>query len=174
MHRLPLLLLLTALAACAPLHQPETGGQPLLSGEAPDSWHATGRFAFRGEQSRSGQFDWQQRGPHYSVRLFGTFGLGSVRIEGDDQWAEITRGEDSWFTDTPELTLYQITGVSLPVSELSNWMTGRATSHHDSLWSVSYSQIHAVESFQLPGRIELQSGETSLSILLSNWELPDA
>ena len=162
------------LASCAPLPQVQPGSQPQISGEAPSHWRARGRFAFRGEDSRSGQFDWQQQGDQYNIRLFGTFGLGSVRIEGDPHWAEITSGEDSWFTDTPELTLFQITGVSLPVSELANWMTGRIDSQEVSRWQVTYSNLQQVTSYQLPGRVDLQAASQSLSIVVSSWELPDA
>lgn len=167
------LLVVLGLAGCAPLQQ-SSPGQSQILGAAPDNWHARGRFAFRGEDSRSGQFDWQQQGAQYSIRLFGTFGLGSVRIQGDSQWAEITSGEDIWYTDSPELTLFQITGVSLPVAELSAWMTGRIDPSRESRWTVEYSDLQQVELYRLPGRVELETADQSLSIRVSQWELPDA
>lgn len=167
---LPALLLL--LAGCASIPQPEEG-QRQLSGQAPDIWHAQGRFAYRGEENRNGQFDWQQQGDTFQIRLFGTFGLGSVRIEGNPSYAVITQGEDQWFSDTPELTLYQLTGLALPLDHLADWMTGRPPELDESTWQVSYSNLQQVSAFTLPGRIDLGYSRTSLILLINSWQLPD-
>ena len=155
-------------ATAPPVVEPEQA----ISSAPPHNWHARGRFAWRGDESRNGQFDWRQHGDTFEIRLFGTFGLGATQLNGDNEWVEITSGEDTWYTNTPDLTLFQLTGMPLPVNELSRWITGRTGSDTGN-WQVRYADFRQISGYQLPTQLELTDLSSSLRVLISEWSLDD-
>lgn len=139
-----------------------------MATDVPEDWNARGRFNYRGETSRSGQFDWQQRGDAFEVRLFGTFGLGAVKIVGDSGRISIESGGETYYTETPDFTLFQLTGIDMPITELTQWMTGGTGNAGE--WSVLQEDYRHQDRFVLPHRLELSRPSVLLRIAILAWE----
>jgi outer membrane lipoprotein LolB len=163
-----LAVMMLLLSACS-LTPPEPVIDPVLATEPPEHWTARGRFSYRGESSRNGQFDWQQRGDSFEVRLFGTFGLGAVRIWGDSDRVMIESGGETYYSDQPELLLFQLTGLDMPVAELAGWMTASGKSSNG--WQVTPTDFRREGDFVLPSRLDLNRDEVNLRIAIMSWIL---
>jgi|MEHZ01.5.fsa_nt_MEHZ011423964.1_9 outer membrane lipoprotein LolB len=143
-----------------------------MSTEPPERWQAKGRFTYQNESERkTGQFDWQQNGSDYLVRIFGPFGMGAVKISGNDAQVEIESGDQSYLSDQPDMLFYELTGMHMPISQLSHWLTGDNYSSTTGTWVISYADFEPLDSYLLPTRIDLQNESVSLRIAVSDWSL---
>lgn len=160
--------------AISPIENSDEMAENLAIGEIPNQWRATGRFAYKGEtEQQSGQFDWQQNGSNYQVRLFGPMGMGSIRILGSELEIEIDTGEQSYRSDEPDALLYQMTGMNIPIKQMGLWMTGISSRDQNYMdWSIRYQDYQEVEQYQLPTRIDVENDTDSLRIAVSDWSLP--
>lgn len=173
-HALFILSLGLLISACsiAPIEEPD---QPLISAtEAPENWHARGRFAYDSDQeNRSGQFDWRQQGSNYQIRLFGLLGMGSTRISGSSEGVEVESNGESFFSDQPDQLFFELTGMHIPIEELSRRMTGVNPGQHDLDldWQVKYDNYRDVDQHLLPSRIDLTNQIADIRIAISEWSL---
>ena len=162
------------IAACsiAPIDE---SNQPLISSsgsKAPQNWHSRGRFAYDSDQeNRSGQFDWRQQGPSYQIRLFGPLGMSSTRISGSSAGVEIESDGESFASNQPDQLFFELTGMHIPIEELSQWMTGLTAerAEHSLEWQISYDNYQQVGDYLLPSRIDLKNRDTSIRIAISEW-----
>jgi outer membrane lipoprotein LolB len=161
------------LAGCS-LQPIEEAQEPLISAlGAPVEWRATGRFSYSGESERqSGQFDWQQQGPNYQVRLFGPLGMGSIKIVGSEHEVEIESGDQSYVSNDPDLLFYELTSMHIPIKELSRWMTGIVEDEPlNREWQIIYDDYLSVGEHFLPTRIDIEKDLSSMRIAVSEWSL---
>lgn len=161
------------LISCSSISPIGDGAEPQLIGDSPEIWQAKGRFAYTDEEERqNGQFDWRQWGSNYQVRLFGPLGMGSVSIVGSIDQVEIQTGEQSYFSDQPDQLFFEITGMQIPIAELSRWMTGQIEEENRSPeWQILFDQYQEVGEFQLPTRIDLENSRNSMRIAVTEWSL---
>lgn len=168
------LLILIAACSIAPIDE---SSQPLISStnaEAPPNWHARGRFAYDSDQeNRSGQFDWRRQGASYQIRLFGPLGMSSTRISGSSTGVEIESDGESFASSQPDQLFFELTGMLIPIEELSHWMTGVAPEHigHNLDWQISYDNYQQIDKHLLPSRIDLKNQNTSIRIAITEWSL---
>ncbi len=159
--------------AITPIEEPAA----FVSQQGPQTWRATGRFSYAAEDERqSGQFDWQQEGSKYQVRLFGPLGMGSLKIVGSSEYVEIQSGEGSYVSDQPDQLLFELTGMHIPINVLSQWMTGseQATTRHiaqKNNWQILYDDYLEVGDYILPSRIDINQNTTSMRIAIADWNL---
>lgn len=158
---------------CSSINPISGGAAPQVLAEGPETWRAQGRFAYADEEDRqNGQFDWRQRGSNYQVRLFGPLGMGSVSIIGSADKVEIQSGEQSYFSTQPDLLFFELTGMHIPIAELSLWMTGKVREENQTgEWQILFDQYQEVGEFQLPSRIDLENSQSSMRIAVSEWSL---
>lgn len=161
------------ISACS-LSPIENGEQAILSSEKPDEWHASGRFIYEADNERqSGQFDWRQEDSNYQVRLFGPFGLGSVRITGDENIVTIETSDQSYSSDQPDQLFYQLTNMRMPIRSIGDSLTG----HSDELeaqgtdWEILYEDFQAQGQYLLPNRIDIRNPDVFIRIAVSEWSL---
>lgn len=164
--------LLVSACSIAPIEEPD---QPLISStEAPENWHARGRFAYDSDQeNRSGQFDWRQQGSNYQIRLFGLLGMGSTRISGSSEGVEVESNGESFFSNQPDQLFFELTGMHIPLEELSHWMTGVSPElqNLEFDWQVTYENYRNIDQYLLPSRIDLANQTTDIRIAISEWSL---
>ena len=164
--------LLISACSITPIDDPD---QRLISAtEAPQNWHARGRFAYSSEQEkRSGQFDWRQQGSDYQIRLFGPLGMSSTRISGSSEGVEVESEGESFFSNQPDQLFFELTGMHIPIEELSHWMTGVSPAQQsaDLNWQVKYDDYRDIEQHRLPSRIDLSNPITDIRIAISEWSL---
>jgi outer membrane lipoprotein LolB len=145
-----------------------------LSEDHPEAWHASGRFSYAGpEERQSGQFDWRQQGSNYQVRFFGPLGIGSLKVLGSSSMIEILSGDESYTSENPDLLFFELTGMNIPIEELSRWMTGaaRSTDFLNQGWQIIYDDYEVVGDYYLPNRIDIEKESTSMRIAVADWSL---
>lgn len=130
---------------------------------------------------------WRQRPDgRFDMRVAGPFGAGAARLSGNRDQVRVRSGnEEEEITTEPEAWLQQRLGVRLPVAGLRWWALGLPApdSHFDLLldpagraqrivqdgWVLDYPDYRAVESMELPRRIEARNGDTRVIVLADAW-----
>jgi len=114
------------LAACAtPRPTVQVTPLPVLAHDTP--WSLQGRIALKaGENSMSGQLQWQHRSNHEELLLLSPLGQGMARIVSDSEGVllEMPNQSPRRAPDAERLT-GEALGVALPLSGLSHWILGR-------------------------------------------------
>lgn len=78
----------------------QTRNQSTIEDGSLDTWRARGKFSYQSnESSESGNFDWRQENDAYEIRLYGPFGLGSVRLSGDKYSVQLRNGNQDFSSD---------------------------------------------------------------------------
>lgn len=133
---------------------------------------------------------WRQRGTATEVRLSGPVGVGNTTILSDGAELEIRRGGERRILDiaTPG-ALARETGWDLPLGALPWWLRGLpapdsqphtlelepASGLPRSLaqdgWQVRYSNFQTVQHLILPGRLDIQRGDTRARVVIRQWSL---
>lgn len=163
--------LLTSACSLSPIENSE---QATLGSEKPVNWHASGRFIYEADDQRqSGQFDWRQEDTSYQVRLFGPFGLGSVRIVGDENLVTIETSDQSYSSNYPDQLFYQLTDMQIPIQSIGDWLTGQSDSFEAQRtnWEILYDDFQPQDKYLLPNRVDLKNPEVFIRIAVSEWSL---
>lgn len=190
------LLLALGVAGCAPLApeaEREAAYEAFLAERAGlDEWSVGGRAALRAEgEAAAFSLRWRQRGEAYTIRLTGPFGAGGVEIRGEPGAVALTGASGrTMAAETPEGLLAEATGHRLPMTALRDWIVGRPATGmavetlrldgegrperiEQAGWELAFHGWSEVDGVDLPGRIDLHSGERQLRVALSGWSLGD-
>jgi len=159
---------------------------------AMQSWTLDGRAALRTDDDGwTASLRWSQWADYMDFRLRGTFGIGTTRVRGSQDWMiiENNRGE-VWETAFPEAELERLTGWQVPLGMLRWWMVGVPAPqgpaadksidaegrliHLEQLgWRVDYEDYSPVgeSALPMPGRITVENEEVRLRIRIRDWSL---
>lgn len=195
-----LLLLATLLTACSSLHQRETldfGGDAdawqthRATVQPVHSWTLQGKIGVRSPaESGSGTLTWLQDQDRYDIRISGPLGRGATRLQGSKQGVTLDMaGQPSVQARSAEALLEQQTGWRLPVEHLLWWVRGLPAPDSPSRlqldsqsrlarlaqagWTVEYSRYQEVNGLQLPQRLQLSARDILLTLVITQWNLPD-
>ena len=89
-------------------------------------WEFRGRIAVKaGEDGFNAKFNWAQTGEAFKATVSGPLGMGTVKIQGNDQVITLTDkdGVETTLND-PEAELYYRYGWAIPVASLRFWALG--------------------------------------------------
>lgn len=154
-------------------------------------WNASGKLALRtAERSEAAALWWQQQGRETRLRLSGPMGLNTATIYSDGQQLEIRQGDKLhiWDVSTPEAAAAN-TGWDLPLHTLPYWLKGlpspqspiqsleidpalnlpRTLRQDD--WEIHYEHYSQFEDLMLPTRLRIRRGDTSVRLIISNWQV---
>lgn len=185
---------LLLIAACAPIQQPPSSTQPSWSEHQQQldqltHWDIMGKLGIRTpEQSNSARFNWRQQEQEFDIRITNLLGQSVARLSGTNAEVQLDiAGQGRYITDSPALLLQQELGWSLPVNMLNYWIKGIPAPDSPASyqlneqgllenliqadWQVNFSRYQTLESQTLPGKIRLQQGEVSLTLLIKRWNL---
>jgi outer membrane lipoprotein LolB len=186
--------LAVGLSACAtaPIQSPATAfkqhQQDLL---AIDAWQVEGKIGLR-ENGRgsSAAVSWQQQQDHYSLRLSGPLGIGTVLVDGSDAGVEVHSKDGVFAAATPEALLAELTGWHIPITALRYWArglpapgmpvvgqkvdAGRIASLQQGGWQIDYESFTVVDGLWLPAKMRMTRPETRLTLLYKHWQLNPA
>jgi len=86
---------------------------------------------------------------------------------------EILSGDESYTSENPDLLFFELTGMNIPIEELSRWMTGaaRSTDFLNQGWQIIYDDYEVVGDYYLPNRIDIEKESTSMRIAVADWSL---
>lgn len=165
-----------------------------------DDWALSGRLIVRQESGNdSVNINWRQQDERFDLRLFGGFGLGTVRIHGTDGAVTVEQaGEETVTLPGLEAVTQEYFGYAFPTAELLYWVRGLpaparagsntlddnrmlATLRQDDAagleWELSFDRYRELEggtgTTYLPGRIIARREGLELQFQISRWEVPD-
>jgi len=151
-------------------------------------WRVQGRIAVRtASEGWSANFDWQQGGEEYRIRVRGPFGQGAVELHGNGLGVWLKRADQPpVFAQNPEALLEQETGWQLPVAGLASWLRGlpvpggqpdiawdeqgRLLRIEQNGWQISYSRYLAQKEFQLPEKLRMQRDSLQVKFIIDDWQ----
>ena len=155
------------------------------------SWEFKGRIAIKaGDEGFNGKFRWTQTGDEFSATVGGPLGVGTVRIEGDDQTIVLTDkdGVETLLVD-PEIELYYRYGWTIPVSSLRYWALGipdpdraattaldddgRLASLEQGNWQVTISRYNESAGQSLPHTLTAINPDTRVRMVIDTWSFFD-
>lgn len=175
------------LSACATPGGPVQAPLPSsLSANQP--WSLQGRIAIKaGENSQSGQLQWQHRPGSESMLLLSPLGQGVARIvsDGSGVTLEIPNKPARHAPDAESLTREAL-GVALPLSGLSHWIlvrpdplrpfeqtldnNGRVAQIRQDGWVIDYPQYMS-ESDPRPRKLNVARAGLEIRLVIDTWEL---
>ncbi|AWK14390.1 lipoprotein insertase outer membrane protein LolB [Candidatus Fukatsuia symbiotica] len=206
MHKyrtLPLISLI--LTACTTLQPVSTTTDPNSSQwrqheqqlQQVDQFQISGALAYFSDQQKVyTRFFWQQYSKE-RYRLVLTSPLGTtefeLRVEPTVTLLIDNQGK-RYFSENPQEMMQKLTGMSLPLDNLRQWIVGLPGDSHDftldnqyrlkqinyqqddQTWLVSYQNYNTGPTLQLPSRIELRQvksgeGERRIKLKMDNWTL---
>jgi outer membrane lipoprotein LolB len=155
-------------------------------------WSAEGKLALRTpEQSESASLNWHQTGVITRLQLSGPLGAAATTLYSNGQTLEIRQGGEisSWdLTDTSALA--RETGWSLPLLALPHWIKGvpapdieiqdmqmgpdpaRIETLRQDNWDIRYEAYAEFGTFTLPTRLRIQRDDTSVRVIIREWQIP--
>lgn len=190
------LILVVLLTSCASLseqvlQQPADWEQRLARHKLIDNWTIKARLGIQTEYE-GGSFDvnWQQLLDAYDIRLIAPLGQGAVQITGDNGGVTIhlANGQSEYAEDA-EALFASMTGLSLPVSGLQDWLRGMPIEGEkiqhaswneqgqlykleQSGWRIEMSRYKSVTDVELPHAFYLEREdrpELSVRLLVREW-----
>lgn len=191
-------LLVLLLGACA-AQQPQPGGDATWDEHetrlrALTHWSASGKLALRTpDMSESANLQWQQRAGRTQLQLSGPLGVNPTTLTSDGVTLEIQQGEESRVLDLADpQELARRTGWELPLLALPHWLKGAPAPELDiqfmafgavpSLlqtlqqddWEISYEQYRTFRQLDLPTRLHIRRADTSVKVIISDWQLEES
>ncbi|HHB1424684.1 TPA: lipoprotein insertase outer membrane protein LolB [Serratia odorifera] len=155
-------------------------------------YQTRGAFAYISDRKKVyARFFWQQYSPE-RYRLLLTNPLGSTELELNVQQnvVQLTDNQGKrYVSDNAEEMIRKLTGMSIPLDNLRQWMLGLPGEASDftlddqyrlsklsyqqggQSWNVDYQDYNSDLKPQLPSRLELQQGEQRIKLKMDNWTL---
>ena len=154
-------------------------------------WEFRGRIAVKaGDEGFNGKFNWTQTGDDFFATVGGPLGIGTVKIEGNEQTIVLTDkdGVETVLVE-PESELYYRYGWTIPVASLRYWalgipdpqsaaMTkldeaGRLESLEQGNWAVTISRYKESAGQQLPRTLTASNPDTRVRMVIDQWKFFD-
>ena len=188
---------LTLLSGCTTLKLPtgpqttfkkQSWQQRRLALEKVQRWKIDGAFSIRQPNNSSiANYEWQQSGKTYNIRINSSLGIYSVVIAGKPGRITLRRSDNKSFSArSPEQLMQQQLGWRLPLSNLFYWLRGLPApgkyqprfgryGHLVNLqqqgWHVQFSQYVTVNGVDMPRILQLQSGNLTVRIAIKHWKI---
>lgn len=156
-------------------------------------WQAEGKIAIQMASDRqSASFKWTQDKDNYDVHLFGPFGQGTTWLRRTSRKVTLENPKTGIHqASSPENLMHEVLGWQVPVSNLQYWLRGLPakkprptalardpagflTDLQQEGWQVAYSRPKDFAGWWLPTRILAERDDLRLTIVIKNWQLPDA
>lgn len=155
-----------------------------------NDWHLNGRVAIiNGEDSWHLNMEWQRHDDKYILDLSGPFGVGHAQLSGtNDGVILIDSDEKTYYADSPEYLLKEISGLQMPVTSLLYWMRGLPNKNikkqkqkidefgrlqylQQGDWSVRFKRYVNVAKNELPQKIFINGHGLKIKIFVDEWDL---
>ena len=199
MRYLSIPVLIMLLTACAVVpeqlsRQPFDWPERLQHNRQISDWTIRGKLGVQTETD-GGSFDlfWQQQAASYEIRLIAPLGQGAVFIQGNADGVMIQTADGrKEFAEDADALFIAMTGVSLPVTGLQDWLRGTpidgsfieniSWNEHGQLyklkqrgWNVEMNRYKASGDSELPHAFYLgrdDQPELLVKLLVRRWDLP--
>lgn len=141
------------------------------------AWQFEGKFSLRSpSENHSGYIHWQQYPQRYAIRLWGSLGLGSQRIDGNAERIIVDNGKQQLVFNTFDNST--IAGIDLPLATLA--MQAEQLLQHcpqgsqqaldnSNTWQLFCEQERDYNGQLRPYKVRISDGSTTLILLLKTW-----
>lgn len=153
------------------------------------NYQVRGKLGYKDEKQRQSlNFLWKQNAQSSQLILTTFLGQTVLKMDIDDHGAKVvTRDDKTYHHSSAAQLVYQLTGLNIPFSNLSDWLKGLPTnadnftltpeqtvaqlfkSINSEQWQLNYQAYEQAEQLPLPNKMQLSQGSTSLKIVISNW-----
>ncbi len=146
------------------------------------------------EQRQSLNFQWQHAPRSSQLRLTTFLGQTALNLNITPTGAFVeTYDDQSYASPNAEALIQQLTGLTIPVEQLSDWLLGDPTGAdsyqlndtntvatlskqiNGQRWELEYIKYTDVQlsgvNLPLPQKLKLKQQDTSINIVISNWDL---
>lgn len=159
--------------------------------EALTHWSLSGKLAvITPDERNSVNIYWQQSDQDFEINLSTFLGLRVLDIKKSNYETVIIDNDGNRYrSDNSEQLIHELSGMSIPVEHLQQWIKGNPTKatyqldEHQQvttlsggegsseLWSINYSDYRWVNNVNLPHKLQLTRGNIRLKFVISNWEI---
>jgi outer membrane lipoprotein LolB len=183
-----------ALSGCATTTRPSVDLPELTTWElrqevlaATSDWKFRGRIGVKaGGEGFNGKFNWAQSGDDFYATVSGPLGVGTVKIEGDDNKVTLTDKDGvPTVLVNPEAELYYRYGWTIPIASLRYWALGipdpssqsatvvddlgQLVSLEQSGWAVNISRYRESAGQQMPRTLTATNPDTRVRMVIDKW-----
>ncbi len=190
--------LIVTLVSCASISEqvlqgPADWDERLQAQRQINDWAIKARLGVQTE-TEGGSFDvfWQQHDGGFDIRLIAPMGQGAVHIDGDADGVLISLANGRMqYSDNPDDLFAEMTGLSLPVNSLQDWLRGMPIQNEpvqyiswnesgqlykieQGGWRVEMSRYQTIDGYELPNKFYLEREdrpELSVRLLVREWRL---
>ena len=155
-------------------------------------YQTRGSFVYDSGQTKTyAKFFWQQYTPEkYRLLLTNPLGNRELELTVEPDLAKLTTKDGQvHMSDEPSELIYQLTGMEIPLADLTAWLTGlpgRATDftldknhllktvvfeQNGEKWQLDYLSYDTRTSPQLPSHLELNQGDRLIKLKMDSWTL---
>jgi len=157
------------------------------------SWQLSARVIVSSSEDEAWQLDviWQQQHNDYEIQISGPFGMGKVRLQGNERGVFLYDGEGhTYFAQQAERLLLEHTGVYMPVSSLRYWIRGlpdpaidaaltpqldawgRLVQLRQNGWSVEMKRYVQIGALQLPDKLFVHNvQDVEVRMVVDKWDI---
>lgn len=182
--------------ACTTVTKPDAVDDPVLEWAARQTqlnqithWNLSGRLAITNKaEVWHLTVKWQQQEQNYKIHLSGPFGAGAVQLKGDDIGVIIKTSDNTTFATNAEQTLYEQTGVKMPIQSLFYWIRGlpnpklvvahqnideygrlKKLSQND--WTIRFKRYKKNNAIYLPSKVFLNRESLDIRFVIEEWSI---
>ncbi|HDU8584159.1 lipoprotein localization protein LolB [Morganella morganii] len=155
-------------------------------------YQTRGSFAYIGTTQKTyARFFWQQYSPdNYKLLLTNPVGSTELELIVKDGQTQLTDNKgQKYYSDDPDSMIYQLTGMTIPMENLRQWIVGlpgdaqsyaisnqyhlKALSWAQGMekWNVTYQSYDEKVSPQLPNRLDIEQGDNRIKLKMDSWTL---
>ncbi len=187
------------LEGCGLFEKTPTGSLPIdnLSAEERQSklqeithWGLKGKISIRSENDgANASIVWDQEGDDTEVRMFGAFGIGTVRVVQNPGSAILYRsGEKPLHGENAEELLLWEFGLRVPIANLRSWLRGLKGNGYNAVydsfgrlkslqytdvnninWLASFDIYRLVKGNHLPIQMSVKGGGIDIKVKTDSW-----
>jgi len=196
-HLLVLLAAVFYLSACSSSPQAPISNRPLPAQERERALDNLQQYQLNAAisvksptENVSGTLSWQQQNNYYQAQLTNFLGITVFHLTTSAQGVLVEVDGQQHHAQNASALLDYLSGWSLPIEEMQLWLKGLPGPSSEDLqydamgrltsftlldsqqrrWQVKYSEFHP-DALSLPKKMQLQSPDTRLKLLIKNWQL---
>ncbi len=151
------------------------------------TWYARGSYSIKNNnQLKNGNYEWQQNGPQFNLRIYGPLYAGNVSVIGDANQTRLIEGRKVTVAASPEALIEERLQLELPVSGLRYWLRaeavpgskaqiqrdagGKVDAILQSGWQIQYLRYKDFNGREMPNLIVATRGQLQVRVSVNTWE----
>ncbi|WP_394174716.1 lipoprotein insertase outer membrane protein LolB [Thalassotalea litorea] len=191
-------LISTTLSACALFSQPpepqSVAAQKLRQQQMTEisEWLVKGKIAFmQGSERKSANLYWRHDQDQVMLNLTTFLGVNVLTLSSIDSGYELKIDGKRYTGEQLQPLLAGISGIQLPVDDLTYWIKGAKAKPQDALffnsenglpariqarrdnqlWQIDYQAFTKVDDHYMPSKLTLKHGQLTIKLAISDWQL---